>query len=202
MTQVEYSGTILIPVIFRLGPPNNYKIGVIYKFLVFWQVKFGKILEPQDMYCIAISKLYAHDAMGCRIDPTQWTHWAISCSSQYWYNKGSGMCYPVYRILHIKEPLLLIGTSSLNSGPLPYVQCHMTINKSVLLNKTFHSFIPLSLPEWSFTYVWHHIKINKNVLSVLLIKHFLTSCMGAGCISVVALVSADGVVDHCNNSIW
>ena len=30
-----------------------------------------------------------------------------------WCNKGYGMCYPVYEIVHIKEPLLLIGKSSL-----------------------------------------------------------------------------------------
>ena len=24
-----------------------------------------------------------------------------------WFNKGSGMCYPVYGMVHIKEPLLL-----------------------------------------------------------------------------------------------
>ena len=29
-----------------------------------------------------------------------------------WYNKGRGMCYPVCGIVHIKEPLLLIGKSS------------------------------------------------------------------------------------------
>ena len=52
-------------------------------------------------------------------------------------NKGSGMCYPVYWMVHIKEPLLLIGKSSLYGisgfplsfgGPLPYVRCHITIN--------------------------------------------------------------------------
>ena len=29
-----------------------------------------------------------------------------------WCNKGCGMCYPVYGIVHIKEPLLLIRKSS------------------------------------------------------------------------------------------
>ena len=58
-----------------------------------------------------------------------------------WCNKGHGMCYPVCRMVHIKEPLLLIGKSSpyraagflfryLN-GPLPYVWCHITIIKCV-----------------------------------------------------------------------
>ena len=32
---------------------------------------------------------------------------------QNWCNKGSGMCYPVYDMVHIKDPLLLIGKSSL-----------------------------------------------------------------------------------------
>ena len=46
-------------------------------------------------------------------------------------NTGSGMCYPVCGMMHIKEPLLLIGKSSYVvaagflscslSGPLPYV---------------------------------------------------------------------------------
>ena len=29
-----------------------------------------------------------------------------------WCNKGLGMCYPVCGMMHIKEPLLLIGRSS------------------------------------------------------------------------------------------
>ena len=46
-----------------------------------------------------------------------------------WCNKGSGMCYPVCGMVHIKEPLLLIDKSSLcgDSG------------------------FPLSLSEWSLT---------------------------------------------------
>ena len=52
-------------------------------------------------------------------------------------------------MVHLKEPLLVIGKSSLCSGvsvlygPLPYVQCHIIVNKNVLnvsLNKTFPSF--------------------------------------------------------------
>ena len=29
-----------------------------------------------------------------------------------WFNKGRGMCYPVSGMVHIREPLLLIGRSS------------------------------------------------------------------------------------------
>ena len=46
-----------------------------------------------------------------------------------WCNKGRGMCYPVCGMVHIKEPLLLIGKSSLCGG----------------------SGFPLSLSEWSLT---------------------------------------------------
>ena len=46
-----------------------------------------------------------------------------------WCNKGSGMCYPVCRMMHIKEPSLLIGKSSPCGG----------------------SVFPLSLSEGSFT---------------------------------------------------
>ena len=44
-------------------------------------------------------------------------------------NQGRGMCYPVCGMMHIKEPLLLIGKSSLCGG----------------------SWFPFSLSEWSFT---------------------------------------------------
>ena len=46
-----------------------------------------------------------------------------------WCNKGRGMCYPVCGMVHIKEPLLLIGKSSLCGG----------------------SGFPFSLSEWSLT---------------------------------------------------
>ena len=46
-----------------------------------------------------------------------------------WCNKGCGMCCPVCGMVHIKEPLLLIGKSSLCGG----------------------SGFPFSLSEWSLT---------------------------------------------------
>ena len=46
-----------------------------------------------------------------------------------WFNKGHGMCYPACGMMHIKEPLLLIGKSSPCGG----------------------SGFPLSLSEWCFT---------------------------------------------------
>ena len=46
-----------------------------------------------------------------------------------WCNKGHGKCYPVCEMVHIKEPLLLIGKSSPCGG----------------------SGFPFSLSEWSLT---------------------------------------------------
>ena len=75
-------------------------------------------------------KAFAHGAMGRRIDPS-WCGPIELFSFQPvlhdWFNKGCGMCYPVCGMMHIKEPLLLIGKSSLcgSSGS------------------------PLSLSEWS-----------------------------------------------------
>ena len=36
----------------------------------------------------------------------------LSTNIKDWCNKGCGMCYPVCGMVHIKEPLLLIGKSS------------------------------------------------------------------------------------------
>ena len=37
----------------------------------------------------------------------------LSCFSFHdWCNKGRGMCYPVCEMMHVKEPLLLIGKSN------------------------------------------------------------------------------------------
>ena len=72
-----------------------------------------------------------------------------------WCNKGCGMCYPVCGMVHIKEPLLLIGKSSLCGGsgfPFSLSEWSLTICptpynrkfKNVLnasLNKTFPSFL-------------------------------------------------------------
>ena len=53
----------------------------------------------------------------------------IPASAPLLGNKSCGMCYPVCGMMHIKEPLLLIGKSSPGGG----------------------SGFPLSLSEWSFT---------------------------------------------------
>ena len=56
-----------------------------------------------------------------------------------WCSKGRGMYYPVCRMMHIKEPLLLIGKSNLCGG----------------------SGFPLSLSEWSFKFTIYLTPYNR-----------------------------------------
>ena len=69
-----------------------------------------------------------------------------------WCNKGRGMYYPVCGMMHIKEPLLLIGKSSPCGG----------------------SGFPFSLSEWSFTICLTPYNRRQNVLSASLNKTFLS----------------------------
>ena len=69
-----------------------------------------------------------------------------------WCNKGRGMCYPVCGMVHIKEPLLLIGKSSLCGG----------------------SRFPFSLSDWSLTICLMPYNHRSNVLSASLNKTFLS----------------------------
>ena len=77
-----------------------------------------------------------------------------------WCNNGRGMCNPLCGMVHIKEPLLLIGKSRPCGGsgfPLSLSEWSFTICttpyncklKNVLnasLNKTFPSFLPSFIP--------------------------------------------------------
>ena len=69
-----------------------------------------------------------------------------------WCKKCRGMCYPVCRMMQIKQPLLLIGKSSPCGG------------------SGFH----LSLSAWSFNICVTPYNRKENVLSASL-KHFLPS---------------------------
>ena len=83
--------------------------------------------------CSSVVRTFAHGAMDRRIDPSWWIHLAVSRSSQCSRtgarNKGRGMCFPYCGMVHIKEPLLLIGKNSPCGG----------------------SDFPFLLSEWSFT---------------------------------------------------
>ena len=83
--------------------------------------------------CSSMVRAFTHGAMGLdRIDPS-WSGpielFLVQPMLHIWCNKGCGMYYPVCGMMHIKEPLLLIGKSSLCG----------------------RSGFPLSLSEWSFT---------------------------------------------------
>ena len=94
----------------------------------------------------------AHDEMGRRIDPSL-SYFIFQSVFHDWCSKDRGMCYPVCEMMHIKEPLLLIGKSSPCGG----------------------SGFPLSLSEWSFTICLYHITVNKMCSVRRWSKHFLPS---------------------------
>ena len=78
-------------------------------------------------------RAFAHGAMGRRIDPLWMSHslgyFSFQPGLRNWCNKGCGMWCPVCGMVHIKEPLLLIGKSNPCGG----------------------SGFPVSVSEWSFT---------------------------------------------------
>ena len=75
-------------------------------------------------------RAFDHGVMGHRIDPLYpLSYFSFQPVLHDWCNKGCGMCYPVCGMMHIKQPLLLIGKSSPCGG----------------------GGFPLSLSEWSFT---------------------------------------------------
>ena len=58
-----------------------------------------------------VVRAFAHGALGHWIDPS-WSYLSFQPLHHDWFNKSCGMCYPVCGMMHIKEPLLLIGKSS------------------------------------------------------------------------------------------
>ena len=82
--------------------------------------------------CNSVVRAFAHGAMGRWIDlhgVDPLSYFSFQPVLHDWCNKDHGMYYPVCGMVHIKEPLLLIGKSC---------PCH-------------GSGFPLSLSEWSFT---------------------------------------------------
>ena len=104
---------------FPLGPRT-----VTYLLRVSTRSGFGHVPVAR---CSSMATAFAHGAMNRRIDPS-WCYFLFQPGFHDWCNKGRVICYPVCGMMHIKEPLLLIGNSSpcgfvsryLN-GPLPYV---------------------------------------------------------------------------------
>ena len=72
-----------------------------------------------ELHLAPRGRVSAHGVIGHQINPSWWTHWAISHSSQCsttGVTKAFCMCYPVCGMVHIKEPLLLIEKSTPCSG--------------------------------------------------------------------------------------
>ena len=82
-------------------------------------------------------RAFAHGAMGRWISPS-WGGpielFLVPASAPRLVIKGCDMYYPVCGMMHIKEPLLLIGKSSLCGGsgfPLSLSEWSLTVNKCV-----------------------------------------------------------------------
>ena len=69
--------------------------------------------------CSSVVRVFAHGAIGSldrsfMVDPL--SYFLFQQVLHNWCNKGCGMCYPVCAMVHIKEPLLLIGKNSSCGG--------------------------------------------------------------------------------------
>ena len=100
--------------------------------------------------CSSVVIAFAHGAMSCWSDPSLGGPNELFLHD--WCNKGCGMCNPVCGMVHIKEPLLLIGKSSPCGG----------------------SGFPLSLSVWYFAISLTPYNRKQNVLSASLNKTFLS----------------------------
>ena len=67
---------------------------------------------PLGARCSSVVRAFAHGAMGR--GPIEL--FFVPEVLDDWCNKGCGMCYSVCGMMHIKEPLLLIGKSSRCGG--------------------------------------------------------------------------------------
>ena len=77
------------------------------------------IIKATGARCSSVVRAFAHGAMVVGsilhgVDP--WSYFSFQPVLHDWCNKGRGMCYPVCGMVHIKEPLLLIGNGSLCGG--------------------------------------------------------------------------------------
>ena len=71
--------------------------------------------------CSSVDSVPAFEAVGRRIDPSQWTQlqfglFSVPTSGPQLVIKGRGMYCSVYGKVHIKDPLVLIEKSSLCGG--------------------------------------------------------------------------------------
>ena len=128
--------------------------------------------------------------MGRRIDPSWWIHSAISRFQHVfhdWYNKGGGMWYSLFGLVHIKEPLLLIGKSSQFGGigfPLSLSEWSFNICRRIDIFWLTHSVVANVVAAAGFLsrymngplpYVRHQIIVNKMCVLSSFLPSFLPS---------------------------
>ena len=114
------------------GPIFVKSIKYIYIYISFTTTTYYFICCPSTPNVpYILCALLLHVAARCRfvVERPFMVRWVVQPVLHDWFNKGHGMCCPVCRIVHIKEPLLLMGKSSI-------CDC---------------SGSPFSLSEWSFT---------------------------------------------------
>ena len=58
---------------------------------------FSLCPTPKGARCSSMVRVFAHGAMGCQINPS------FQPVLHDWCNKGVGMCYPDWRMMHIGE---------------------------------------------------------------------------------------------------
>ena len=75
--------------------------------------------------------------MGCQINPSWRTH--IQPVLNDWCNNGCGMFYPACGMVHIKQPLLLIGNSNPWNGSSRFPLCYRK-EGNVLFNDALNTF--------------------------------------------------------------
>ena len=81
--------------------------------------------------CSSVVRVFAHGPIELFLVPA-------SSLLHDWCNKGSGMCYPVCGMMHIKELLLLIGKSSPSGGsrlPLSLSDWYDAYNRTLAANR-------------------------------------------------------------------
>ena len=131
-TVVDSEGHVLIVII------NVMRLHWLIISVGCWNVSLEKTPLGNLMVnarCSSVVRVFAHGAMVRwvvrsilhGVDPL--SYFSFQPVFHDWCNKGHGMCYPVCGMVHIKEPLPLIGKSSPCGG----------------------SGFPLSLSEWYFT---------------------------------------------------
>ena len=65
-----------------------------------------------------------------------------------WCNKGCGMCYPVCGMVHIKEPLLLIGKSSpLAAAGFLFHETKIMVSTILSVSDVYKRYLPANRKE-------------------------------------------------------